>query len=152
MTVTHKQKGRLQKKVAEYLNQLRTEMRLSQWHIDVLVTEYPGESDSNHASIAPVSARHRASLEVSVEAAEAGGALLRQTLTHELLHLYHRDASDQVRLGLINELSSSTHGVFWELYRQSIEIMVDDLAYAWSEYLPLPDWPEEKNEGDEIND
>ena len=143
MSVTQAEKGRLQKKVAKYLWQLRDEMWLTRWNIDVLVTEYPGESHTTHASIIPTNARHQADIEIAVGIAETGGPTLRHVLVHELLHLYHRDSADQVRLGLIKELATSAYELFWELYRQSIELMIDDMANAWSETLSLPDWPSE---------
>ena len=119
-------------------------MWLNRWKIDVLITEYPGESESNLASISPTNHRHQAEVEVATRAAEEGGEQLRQTIVHELLHLYGRDSDDIIRLGLRKELSASAYNILWESYRQAMELKVDDMAVAWSETLPLPDWPEDK--------
>lgn len=146
MSLTHTQKDRLQKKVTRYAARLRGEMWLDQWYISVLITEYPGDSTHNSASISPANGRHRAELEVSVEAADNGGETLRHILVHELTHLYLRDSNDLVRLGLIKELSNSAYQLFWESFRQSTELMTDDLARAWAETLPLPDWPKDSDE------
>ena len=143
MSLTHTQKDRLQKKVTRYAAQLRGEMWLDQWYITVLITEYPGDSTHTSASISPANGRHLAELEVSVEAASEGGENLRHILVHELIHLYMRDANDQVRLGLAKELSNSAYILFWETYRQTTELMTDDLSKAWAETLPLPSWPKE---------
>ncbi len=140
MSVTQAEKGRLQKKVARYVWKLRSEMWLSRWKVDVLVTEYPGETESNLAWISPTNHQHRAELEVATRVAEEGGERLRQTIVHELLHLYGRDSNDVIRLGLLKELSTSAYNILWESYRQAMELMVDDMAVAWAETLPLPDW------------
>ena len=142
MSITQAEKGRLQKKVARYVWQLRSEMWLNRWSIDILITEYPGESESSLASISPTNHQHRAELEVATRAAETGGERLRHTIVHELLHLYGRDTNDVIRLGLRKELSASAYNILWESYRQAMELMVDDMAEAWAETLPLPDWPE----------
>ena len=140
MSIT--EKGRLQKKVARYVWLLRDEMWLTRWAIDILITEYPGEDSDNLASISPTNAQYRAELEVATRAAETGGEKLRQTVVHELLHLWHRDSSDVFRLALPKELSHSAYKLLWESYRQTVELMVDGMAYAWAEKLPLPDWGE----------
>ncbi len=143
MSVSQAEKGRLQKKVARYVWKMRSEMWLNRWSIDILVTEYPGENSDNLASISPTNHRHRAELEVATRAAEEGGEPLRQTIVHELLHLYSRDQNDVIRLGLVRELSASAFRILWESYNQANELMVDDMAVAWAETLPLPDWPVE---------
>ena len=140
MSVTQAEKGRLQKKVARYVWKLRSEMWLDRWSIDILVTEYPGEDSGNKASIQPVNAQYRAELEVATGVAEAGGEDLRHTVVHELLHLWHRDSSDVFRLALPKALGDSAYTLLWESYRQTVELMVDGMARAWAETLPLPDW------------
>jgi hypothetical protein len=142
VSVTQAEKGRLQKKVARYVWQLRSEMWLDRWAIDILVTEYPGQSESNLASISPTNARYWAELEVATHAAETGGEKLRHTIVHELLHLWYRDPSDIFRLALPKELSHSACTLLWESYRQSFELMTDQMAGAWAKTLPLPDWGE----------
>ena len=142
MSVTQAEKGRLQKKLARYVWKLRSEMWLDRWAIDVLITEYPGEDSDALASIQPTSVQYRAELEVATRAAETGGEKLRVTIVHELLHLWHRDSSDVFRLALPKELSHSAYTLLWESYRQSVELMVDGMAYAWAEHLSLPDWGE----------
>lgn len=146
MSVTQAEKGRLQKKVARYVWQLRTEMWLGVWDIDILITEYPGESESNLASISPTNVQHRADLEISTGVAESGGEKLRRTVVHELLHLFTRDTNDVIRLGLPKELSVSAYNILWESYRQAHELCIDDMARAWAEFLPLPDWPKSSDE------
>ena len=140
MSITQAEKGRLQKKLARYVWKLRDEMWLTRWAINILITEYPGENESNQATIAPTNARYRAELEVATGVAEVGGEDLRHTIVHELLHLWHRDSSDVFRLALPKELSSSAFILLWESYRQADELMVDQMAYAWAEHLSLPDW------------
>ena len=140
MSITQAEKGRLQKKLARYVWKLRSEMWLDRWAIDILITEYPGQSENNLASISPTNARYRAELEVATRAAETGGEQLRHTVVHELLHLWYRDPSDIFRLALPMELSNSAYTLLWESYRQSFELMVDQMAGAWAEHLSLPDW------------
>ena len=143
MGITQAEKGRFQKKVASYVWKLRSEMWLNRWTIDVLVTEYPGEDSDARAAITPVNGRYKAELEVATYAAEAGGEDLRHVIVHELLHLWHRDSNDIFRLALPKELSQSAYTLLWEAYRQSLELMVDDMSYAWAEKLPLPEWGNE---------
>ena len=140
MGITHAEKGRLQKKVAAYIWKLRDEMWLGLWRIDVILEDYPGESSGNLASISPTTAQHRAELEIRPGVAQDGGEVLRHTVVHELIHLWHRDSTDVLRLALPKELSQSAYTLLWEAYRQSLELMVDDMAHAWAETLPLPDW------------
>ena len=113
MSITQAEKGRLQKKLARYVWLLRDEMWLTRWAINILITEYPGENESNQATIAPTNARYRAELEVATGVAEVGGEDLRHTIVHELLHLWHRDSSDVFRLALPKELSSSAFILLW---------------------------------------
>ncbi len=140
MSVTQAEKGRLQKKLAQYVWKLRSEMWLNRWIVDVLITEYPGEDSDARASIQPVGGRYRAEMEVATYVAAAGGEDLRHVIVHELLHLWHRDSSDVVRLALPKELGGSAYRLLWESYRQTVELMVDEMAGAWAETLPLPDW------------
>lgn len=144
--MTHAEKGRLQKKVARYVWKLRGEMWLGIWSIDVLLEDYPGENSDSLATISPTNAQHRAELEIKPSVAEDGGERLRQTIVHELIHLYHRDASDVLRLSLPKELSTSAYTLLWEAFRQATELMVDDMARAWAEHLSLPDWPKDSDE------
>ena len=145
MSITQAEKGRLQKKVARYVWQLKEKMWLDRWLINILVTEYPGQSDTTLASISPTTARYEAELEIATRAVEAGGDGLRHTIVHELLHLWYRDSSDIFRLALPMELSNSAYTLLWESYRQTFELMIDEMAGAWSETLPLPDWPKENH-------
>ncbi len=140
MSLTHAEIGRLQKKVAKYAWQVRDEMWLGLWSVNVLLTEYPGAGEDALASIIPTSGQHKAELEIRISTANQGGEVLRRTVVHEMLHLYHRDSSDIFRLGLKEELGGSAYRMLWEAYRQQIELMVDDIAHAWESALPLPDW------------
>ena len=140
MSITQAEKGRLQKKLARYVWKLRDEMWLNRWAVNILITEYPGESGTALASISPTVASYRADMEVATGVAEAGGEDLRHTVVHELLHLWYRDSSDVFRLALPKELSNSAYTLLWESYRQTFELMVDGMAYAWAEHLSLPDW------------
>jgi hypothetical protein len=142
MSITQAEKGRLQKKLARYVWLLKEKMWLDRWLINILVTEYPGQSDTNLASISPTNAQYRADLEVATRAVETGGERLRHTIVHELLHLWYRDASDIFRLALPMELANSAYTLLWESYRQTFELMIDEMAGAWAEHLPLPDWGE----------
>ena len=143
MSITHAEKGRLQKKVARYVWQLRGEMWLGIWSIDVMLEDYPGEDSDALAAIQPTTAHHHAEIEIRPGVAQDGGGPLRHVVVHELLHLYHRDASDVLRLSLPKELSTSAYTLLWEAFRQATELMVDDMAHAWAEHLSLPDWPKE---------
>ena len=138
--ITQAEKGRLQKKLARYVWKLRSEMWLDRWTINILITEYPGENEYSRATMAPTNARYQAELEVATGVAETGGESLRHTIVHELIHLWHRDASDVFRLALPKELSNSAYILLWEAHRQADELMVDGMAYAWAEHLSLPDW------------
>ncbi len=145
MSISQAEKGRLQKKLARYVWKLRDEMWLTRWAINILITEYPGESENSLATISPTNAQYRAELEVATRAAEPGGEDLRQTIVHELLHLWYRDASDIFRLALPKELGNSAYTLLWESYRQTFELMTDGMAHAWGEHLSLPDWPKESD-------
>ncbi len=140
MGITHAEKGRLQKKVAAYIWKLRDEMWLGLWRIDVILEDYPGEDSDARAAITPVNGQHRAELEIRPGVAQDGGVTLRHVVVHELIHLWHRDSTDVLRLALPKELSNSAYILLWSAYRQSLELMVDDMAHAWAEKLPLPEW------------
>ncbi len=140
MGVTQAEKGRLQKKVASYVWKLRSEMWLNRWIINVLITEYPGENSDTRAAITPVNGRYQAELEVATYVAAAGGEDLRHVIVHELLHLWHRDSNDIFRLALPKELADSAYTLLWASYLQTSELMIDEMAGAWAETLPLPEW------------
>ena len=143
MSVSQAEKGRLQKKVARYAWQLRSEMWLNRWIVDILITEYPGEDSDARAAITPINGQYRAELEVATHAAVEGGEFLRHTIVHELLHLWHRDSNDIFRLSLPKELANSAYTLLWASYIQTSELMIDEMAGAWEQTLPLPDWPKE---------
>ncbi len=144
MSVSQAEKGRFQKKVARYVWQLQSEMWLNRWIINVLITEYPGEDSDARGAITPVNGRYKAELEVATYAAVEGGKDLRHVIVHELLHLWHRDSNDVFRLSLPKELADSAWTLLWAAYRQTSELMIDEIAGAWAETLPLPDWPREE--------
>lgn len=128
--------ARLQKKVARYVLKMRDSMWLGRWRIEVRVDDL----ENLAGRCEPWDHRHVADITIAIGTATEGGANLRHTVVHELVHLYFRDMHDLVRLGLLKELNQSAYNLFYEAYRQSMELTVEELSHSWAEILPLPDW------------
>lgn len=141
--MTDAERARLRKKVVAYALKLRDEMWVGRWELTIRIVDHPGDDDTADAMVLPTEGRHCAVLEVSWDAAYEGGERLRHTLTHEFIHLYHRNQTDLVRLALPRELGQSAYNVFYEGFRQATEVMVDDLAFLFAKWLPLPEWNNE---------
>lgn len=113
----------------EVVGHLLGPMWLRDWHLHIS-DDVIGSDESAFASIYPTDGRKLAVIKVCDEFFTASPEDRLHALIHELTHLHHREVSDLIRLGMIKHLSQGTYDLLWESFRQSIEIMTDQIAYA----------------------
>jgi hypothetical protein len=128
------------KRLKAYIKLLRDELGLSEW---ALVLEYKTTGDDGDyeawATIHPREAKREAEMHVAYDFREQTPEKQRYCLTHELLHLYHRDSVEVMRLTLPKLLGEVGFTAVWEPYRQLTELMVDNMARMLAPRMPLPD-------------
>lgn len=127
-------------RTADYVRQLRDAVSLQIWDVTVKVVAHPGDDAANSATVESTPGRHHAVMEIAEDVAERGGPDLRQTIVHEFMHLFLRDAVDFVESTIAGQLPSSAYTVFLAGFKGHVELMVDDVATAWAGTLPLPSW------------
>jgi hypothetical protein len=127
--------SKYERELVSYVAAMLEELGLSRWHVETKVVEYPGVDDETNAVTVTTDGRLHAVLELSPLALRPA-VELRQTVTHELIHLALRDAVDVVRLGAQRVLSPGEYALLWECFRQAFELAVDELATAVSPHLP----------------
>lgn len=134
--------------LAGYVETLRNALYLQAY--EVIVRRGAPPQEGALALIQPVDGRLLAELYVSGDFWQETPKEQRQTITHELLHLVHREASDVIRLGAwIRHVGQGTYDATWEAVRDQFEKMVDRLAVIVAPSLPLP--PDRMPHGDEPN-
>jgi hypothetical protein len=125
-----------------YLAELACALDLDPWRITVRTdpptADYGDPDDPPLASIDPTYGRRVASLRVVEDFFDLTPAVQRETLLHELLHLYMHPASEVIRCGVGKWIGQAAYEVLLEAFKQQIEYGVDGIAVAIAERFPLP--------------
>lgn len=132
-----------------YIWQIRDLLGLGQW--DLFIAADPCEDDVL-AHIQPTQGKREAAISVNrtwwTDRSPTGQ---RDDIVHECLHALHRDQTDTIRVALNSGIvPDKTRHMWWELFANATEIMVDHLARVIAPTLPLPDF--ERTEEDAIFD
>lgn len=122
-------------KIQTYIEILQAELKLQAW--DIYVAMEPAADDCN-AVINFYSGRRVASIQLHPEWEEKSNADKRHILVHELLHVFHHDADDNLFrfLDASGDLSSYVVCILKDQTRRDLERMVDSLANVIAPLLP----------------
>jgi Zn-dependent protease with chaperone function len=121
-----------------YLWELRDALGLQQW--DVYLSSKAAAPEC-HASVFPTEGRWVAEVRVQKDFCTAlDDDQKRAVLTHELLHLVHRDLTEVTRKSLLASgyLPHRVYRMHWEQLRLEAELMVDHLTSVVA--LTMPAW------------
>lgn len=121
-----------------YIQKMAALMGLKDWLI-VLSEDEPHDPD-DAASCETTDGQNTAVMYFSELWTDWGPKTLRSTVCHELLHCHGhrwREALDTIHSDLSDPLYQATR----QTTRLNMELMVDNIARAWSETLPLPILP-----------
>lgn len=120
---------------------LRDELGLSHWQIN-FGTEYP-ENGNAWASIEAIPGKYEATVRLGEGFFELRPAAVRESVIHELLHLYQLRLFHMVRDGGVSEqLSEAAHTMLLHEFKREMEYANDRLTHALEHRLPLPPpWP-----------
>lgn len=118
-----------------YIDVLLRELHLSHWQVWIAADSECEETA--HAMIFPTEGRYIAMLHLSKLFFSTTMGSLTEHMTHELLHLHHRDLTENVT----RALKEGDHSVAWEnlilgQLRADTEKMVDSLSYVLAPHLP----------------
>lgn len=118
-----------------YLWDLRDALNLNHW--DVYLSSRAADSDC-HASVHPTEGRWVAEVRVRKDFWDLEDDHKRSVLTHELLHLVHRDLGEITRKGLhvSGYLPQKVYRLVWEQTRLELELMVDHLTTVIAPTMP----------------
>jgi len=122
-------------------------LRLRDWTLYISHTPTVSDGEGHpDAEIEPTYGRKHAVLRFSEFFRAVKPELQRQAIAHELIHLHLRSLRDQIRRGLWDSraLGEQAYRLFFECYDEQMEIAVDSIADAVSEFLPMIEWPSEE--------
>lgn len=121
--------------VNAYLDELRVALNLRHW--DVFLGEDEAE-EGVHASVWPCEGRHVAAVRLHPTFWDLAADTKRSVLTHEVLHLIHRDLAEVTRSGLhaAGYLPKRAYRMHWEQVRLELELMVDHLTTVLAPTMP----------------
>ncbi len=128
----------LTKYVEKYVAILRDQLWLGEWVLEISVVDHPGGNPHSDANCDPFDGQKRAKMEFATRIVD-DPAELKRTVAHELLHLFHRDQTDVIRLTMQRALGSDAFEILWESFRQQTELMVDNLTTALVPLLANPE-------------
>lgn len=122
-----------------YLWQIRDLLGLTQW--DLFIAVDPCKDDAN-ASIQPTEGKREAAILVARDWwTDRTPEEKRADLVHECLHALHRDQTDTIRVALNSGIvPNKTRHMWWELFANATEVMVDHLERLIAPTMPLPDF------------
>lgn len=106
------------------------------WELRVTVEDVVDGDEETDARVEPTPGRYHAHITIKQEVVNEGGDRLRYDVTHELIHLYHRDQADSIRFPLVPALSHQAYSILWEGFDQATELMVDRLATLIAPFMP----------------
>lgn len=120
-----------------YIWDVRNRLNLGHWDV-FLAAEPPDEEDEAIASVHPVPGRWVAGVHVCPEWLTLDEAVKRNSITHELLHLVHRDQTEVIRCGLQDAeyLPGKAFTMMWRMFELHTEAMVDHLAGVLAPSMP----------------
>lgn len=123
-----------------YLWYLRDEMGLSGWRV-VLGHHTPAEEDEEaHNAIGyvvPIDGRYIAWVYLANNFSEEEPHKQRHVFVHELAHLYTRDQLTVVET-TFQQVSEPAYNIAWPLYKQAMELQVDEIARIMAPQFKLP--------------
>lgn len=125
--------------VNAYLDQLREALHLHHWDVFLGLEE---AKEEHHAEVWPCEGRYVAAIRLNDSFWDLDDETKRSVLTHELLHLVHRDVAEVTRSGLHagGYLPKRAYRMHWELVRLELELMVDHLTTVIAPTMPA--WSE----------
>lgn len=121
----HHVSKREQTRVLDYATAVLATLRMPKW--TVLLMEEPCGDDAI-ASIEPVEGRYVAQLYLCADWHTKSSDVRRETITHEMLHLVHRNVSTVVLDDSADFMHDHEHDDWSRRVRRELELMVDHLA------------------------
>lgn len=122
--------------VSEYARQVLYEP-LGLWGWEIHWKLEPCE-DECYAQVNAVEHRRCASVYVCGDFEKLPPHEIHMVLTHELIHLLHRDQTDTIRLGACQAgMATAAYDVLHELFRVQTELMVDHLTDRFCALIPI---------------
>ena len=116
--------------VLHYATSVLATLRMPKW--TVLIMEDPCDEDAL-ASVTPVDGRYSAQLYLSKDWEELSNDARRICVTHEILHLMHRNVSTVVLDDTVDLMHDWEHDRWARTVRREFELMVDHLAHFLGE-------------------
>ncbi|MDF9718097.1 hypothetical protein [Nocardioides sp. ChNu-99] len=123
------------RELEQYVNTVRERLHLTHW--TVWIAADPAE-EGVHASVHPTEGRFIAMIYFATDWRDQPEDILRNTITHELLHLVHRDQTDTIRCALQDSgyLPEKAFNLLWRSFALHTEAMVDHLAGVLAPTMP----------------
>lgn len=116
--------------VLDYATNLLATLRMPAW--TVLIMENPADDDCL-ASVVPVDGRYSAQLYLCADWEKRSHEERRTVVTHEILHLLHRNVSVAVLDDSQDLMHAWEHEQWERRVRRELELMVDNLAHFLAE-------------------
>lgn len=126
------------RKLADYVAQVRDALGLAQWAVKL--QEDPPSEDDALAKIEPIEGRDTARLWVSSGYWDEEPEEQRATITHELLHLFHREVTEPFTASeaLADLIGKPADRLLVDSLKRASELMVDRLTRIVAPHMPLP--------------
>lgn len=119
---------------ADYIATITSYLRLTNWHIGL---SHAPATEPYQATVEPTFGRCCATVALCREWDDLDPETQRQTLVHELVHLYFYPAEN------VLTRAREQHGkawveLMWTMHREQLEYGVDGMADIIAPFLPLP--------------
>lgn len=116
-----------------YVLKIAREFGLGSWEINVV-----DETEDNLASCRSIDGAHEATIALSEEYQELSPDEKRETVVHEVLHIFADPAWQMIQVDLPPLLGLNAITPFHAAYKRLLEFQIDGLAKAVAPRFPLP--------------
>lgn len=124
------------KAAADYAMYLYPKLGITDW--SVFWKMRPPDGDDSIAEVECTEGRKTASIYLCEDFADMDADVIHMTLIHELLHIVERDSLDVIRVAGNNAgMAQAAYDVLMESFRLQRELMVDHLAHAFADLIPI---------------
>lgn len=132
-------------KLRDYVDDVRGRMNLGQWSLR-LSDQHP-ENDRQAGTdvigrIDPVDGRYLAVIRLALRFWDDSPEEQRETVVHELAHLYHQPMTGPLEFGPVEKLiGTAAWAILRDVIDRGAEQMTDHLTKVLAEFMPLPELP-----------
>lgn len=126
-------------RIQRYLWSVRDKLNLSHWEV-YLCQDLPDDPEAI-AEIAPNGRKNTAGVSLSERFMKLDADEKRHVITHELIHLHHRNQTEVIRVALHESgyVTQAAYDMLWATFNDHTEVMVDNLARLLAPHMP--EWP-----------